>query len=258
MTDPTPADRSLLFAELTRDQLAAAAPTTTLVVPLGATEQHGHHLPVQTDAVIVEALTRRAVSRASGQVPVLVAPTLAYGCSHHHLPFGGTMSVTTTTYIALICDLVTGLAQEGWRSVVLLNGHGGNDAAIRVAVDRLTNEIRCGASVAATSYWITTAAMGSSLTEPGHAGHFETSAMLELAPELVDLSLRPNDPESRTALGRPDVKGAKIGRPGLWEISDGRTDDARTASADAGAAMVDEISAALAEFLIAFHRSTFG
>lgn len=257
MNDTTAAGRSLLFAALTRDQLSAAAPTTTLVIPLGATEQHGHHMPVQTDATIVEALTLRAAERAREQVPVLVAPTLAYGCSHHHLPFGGTMSVTTTTYIELICDLVTGLAQEGFRSVVLLNGHGGNDAAIRVAVDRLTNEIRCGASVAATSYWTTAAAFGGSLTEPGHAGHFETSAMLALAPDRVTLSLRPNDPAPLTPLGRLDVKGAKIGRPGLWETSDGRTDDARDASPEAGARILEEISAALAEFLIAFHRSTF-
>ena len=256
MSNPGVVDASILFDALTRDQLSAAAQSTTLVLPLGSTEQHGHHLPTRTDAAVVEALAHRAAALAATRVPVLVAPTLPYGCSHHHLPFGGTMSLTTSTYVEVICDLVAGLAAEGFRSVVLLNGHGGNDAAIRVAVDRLTNEIRCGAHVAAMSYWLAAAAVvESSGWAPGHAGHFETSAMLALYPELVDLDRRPNDSEPVTPLGVPDIANVKIGRPGLWEESDGRSDDAREASAEAGAMIVDEISAALAEFLVAFHRS---
>ena len=249
---------AILFNVLTRDRLSAAAECTTLVVPLGSTEQHGPHLPTMTDSAVVEALALRAAALASTRIPVLVAPTLPYGCSHHHLPFGGTMSLTTSTYVELICELVAGLAEQGFRSVVLLNGHGGNDAALRVAVDRLTNEIRCDAHVAATSYWLLAAARsGSSRWEPGHAGHFETSVMLALNPDLVDLDLRPSDSAAVTPLGRPDIAGAKIGRPELWERSDGRTDDAREASAEAGTRIMDEVSAAVAEFLVAFHRSVF-
>ena len=111
------------------------------------------------------------------------------------------MSLTTTTYVEVICDLVSGLADQGFRSVVLMNGHGGNDAALRVAVDRLTNEIRCGAHVAATSYFQVASTGGS----PGHAGNFETSLMLALTPELVQLDRRPNDAELVTPLGRTDV-----------------------------------------------------
>ena len=201
MSDEHAATASIRFDALTRDELAAAAPTTTLVIPVGSTEQHGHHLPTSVDAAIVEALTLRAAELAAEQVPVLVAPTLPYGCSHHHLPFGGTMSLTTTTYVEVVCDLVSGLADQGFRSVVLMNGHGGNDAALRVAVDRLTNEIRCGAHVAATSYFQVASTGGS----PGHAGNFETSLMLALAPELVQLDRRPNDAEPVTPLGRTDV-----------------------------------------------------
>ena len=253
MSDEYAPTASIRFDALTRDELAAAAPTTTLVIPVGSTEQHGHHLPTRVDAAIVEALTIRAAELASEHVPVLVAPTLPYGCSHHHLPFGGTMSLTTTTYVEVICDLVSGLADQGFRSVVLMNGHGGNDAALRVAVDRLTNEIRCGAHVAATSYFQVASTGGS----PGHAGNFETSLMLALTPELVQLDRRPNDAELVTPLGRTDVAGGKIGRPGLWETSDGRTDDARDASVETGEQLLDEISGAVADFLVRFHRSTF-
>jgi creatinine amidohydrolase len=258
MTNPDAAGLPPLFDSLTRDELNRRAPTTTLVIPVGSTEQHGHHLPTRTDAAVVTALAHRAAALATLRVPILVAPTLAFGCAHHHLPFGGTMSLTTSTYVEVICDLVSGLAQQGFRSIVLLNGHGGNDAPLRVAVDRLTNEIRCGAHVAAASYWLVAPpATGSTELEPGHAGYFETSVMLALSPELVDLDRRPTDSKPSTPLGMPDITGAKIGRPGLWEKSDGRTDDARNASAAAGAEILDQKSRAVAEFLVAFHRSAF-
>lgn len=260
MTDVDPAPSPALFDALTRDQLNEMAPSTTLAIPLGSTEQHGHHLPTRTDAAIVSAIVHRAAVLAAEHVPVLVSPTLPFGCSHHHLPFGGTMSLTAPTYIEAICELVTGLATTGFRSVVLVNGHGGNDAPLRVAVDRLTNEIRCGAHVGMTSYWLLPepeASWPRWEREPGHAGHFETSVMLALDPHLVDLDRRPVDPESTTPLGAPDIRGGKIGRPGLWEVSDGRTDDAREASAEAGARLLDRHSRALAEFLMAFHRSAF-
>ena len=247
---PNPPTR---FDALTRDELTAAAPRATLVIPVGSTEQHGHHLPTRVDSAIVEAIALRSAELAAEQVPVLVAPTLPYGCSHHHLPFGGTMSLTTTTYVEVVCDLVAGLAAQGFRSIVLINGHGGNDAALRVAVDRLTNEVRCGAHVAATSYY----QIASTGWVPGHAGHFETSLMLALTPELVHLDRRPHDAETVTPLGRADLPGGKIGRPGLWEASDGRTDDAREASREDGERLLEEISRAAADFLVSFHRSSF-
>lgn len=259
MNDPN-APTPPLFDALTRDQLNEAAPRTTLVIPVGSTEQHGHHLPTRTDAAIVTALVHRAAVLATAEVPVLVAPTLPYGCSHHHLPFGGTMSLTTATYVDVICELAAGLAASGFRSLLLVNGHGGNDAPLRAAVDRLTNEIRCGAHVGMASYWLVPPpepAAPAWEREPGHAGHFETSVMLALDPDLVDLDRRPRDAEPATPLGAAEIKVAKIGRPGLWEVSDGRTDDAREASSAAGIRIVDRHARALAELFVAFHRSVF-
>ncbi len=245
-----------LFDSMDRDTLSAWASTATVVIPLGSTEQHGHHLPTRTDATIVEALARGAAEKAGERGRFLVTPTLAYGCSHHHVPFGGTLTVTAATYVSLICDVVSSLAQQGFRSVVLLNGHGGNDAPIRVAVDRLTNELRCSAHIAAASYWtVAAAAAPSQKWEPGHAGSFETSMMLTLAPELVDLTRRPADADSVTPLGKTDIEGAKIGRPGLWEASDGRTDDARHASTAEGVRIIEQATAAVADFLVRFHLS---
>src|SRR5438034_8081666 len=88
----------LLFEELTREELCAAAPDTLAILPVGATEQHGPHLPVGTDRFTVEHIARAAAAEAAGRIPVLVAPTLPFGSSHHHLPFGGTLSLGTETY----------------------------------------------------------------------------------------------------------------------------------------------------------------
>jgi creatinine amidohydrolase len=246
------------FDTLTRDELNSAAASTTLVLPLGSTEQHAHHLPARTDAAIVEAIAVRAALLARQDIPVLVAPALPFGCAHHHLPFGGTMSVTAPTYISLLCELVAGLAGEGFRSIVLLNGHGGNDGPIRVAADRIVNEEQFDVHVAATSYWTVAAPVMSArgFDGPGHAGHFETSLMLALEPDLVHLDRRSVDATDTTPLGRPELPGATVRRSGLWAASDGRTDDASRATADLGAALLGGIAAAVAQFLVEFHRSS--
>lgn len=246
------------FDALTREELNAAAATTTLVLPLGSTEQHAHHLPTRTDAAIVRAVAFRSATLAAEHIPVLVAPTLPFGCAHHHLPFGGTMSLTTSTYIDLVGELISGLIGEGFRSIALLNGHGGNDAAIRVVVDRAVHEQRHDVHIAAASYWAIAASVLQShgFDSPGHAGSFETSLMLALEPDLVHLNRRPTDNAEYTPLGQPELPGATIRRHGLWAVSDGRTDDASRATADLGAALLGEIAAAVAQFLVQFHRST--
>jgi creatinine amidohydrolase len=81
-----------LLQEITRAESRQIAAETLVIWPVGALEQHGPHLPVGTDYLTVEALARRAAEKAGATIPVLVAPTLPFGSSQHHLPFGGTMS----------------------------------------------------------------------------------------------------------------------------------------------------------------------
>ena len=85
--------RSLLFAELTRTELAALAPLALAVVPLGATEQHGPHLPTGTDSLHAEWVARDAAQQASAEIQLVVTPTLPFGSSEHHFPFGATISL---------------------------------------------------------------------------------------------------------------------------------------------------------------------
>ena len=248
------------FAEMPRRAISEIAPDATVVLPLGSTEQHGRHLPVSVDTSVVTALAEAAVEQAGHEVPILLLPTLPFGFAHHHLPLGGTVSLRSTTYIDVLVDIVTGLVGQGFRSVVLLNGHGGNEAAMRVAIDRLTYEDGLELQIAAASYWsiaaeaIAALALDASLI-PGHAGHFETSLMLAISPELVRLADRPSDDVVRQPISSAGAEPGVVRRPGLWERSDGRTDDAAHASATVGEQALATMSTDIADYLVEFHRS---
>ncbi|HEX5692471.1 MAG TPA: creatininase family protein, partial [Roseiflexaceae bacterium] len=142
---------SLLFDEHTREELRALAPTTLLVLPVGATEQHGPHLPVATDRLAVEHIARAAAQEAAAQIPVLVAPTLPFGSSHHHIPFGGTLSLGTETYYRVLVDLAESLIASGFRRIFILNGHGGNSELIQLAARDVA--LKHPAHLAAAPYW---------------------------------------------------------------------------------------------------------
>lgn len=249
------------FSSHTRTELSDVADQATLVIPLGSTEQHGHHLPVAVDAAIVTHLAERAVAQASASAPIFLLPTLPFGFAQHHLPFGGTVSIHADTYVNLLTDICVGLSEQGFRRIIFLNGHGGNETPMRLVTDKILSQLKLDIHLSAASYWhvaercFTNLNFPSALT-PGHAGHFETSLMLAIAPELVKLERRPKDSSPMQPLAAPGLPGAYIRRPQLWEQSDGRTDDASMASAEIGAqllpAMIDEIAA----FILKFHKST--
>lgn len=249
------------FEELTRDELRDVAPRSTVVVPVASTEQHGPHLPVCTDAVIVTALAERAVMSARRRgVPLLVAPTLPFGFSHYHRPFGGTMSVGLQVYGELLADLGESLLLAGFRRIVFLNGHGGNDPSVQAVGDRLLYERGLEVHVASISYWVGMAELLPDVVLdvgpfPGHAGGFETSCMLALRPELVRLDRLPAPESEVRALARSVLRDAVVRSPGQWEESDGRTDDARRANAEAGEAALALIGERLSQSLETFHRT---
>ena len=142
-----------------------------LVVPLGATEQHGPHLPLSTDSEIAEALARAVAERLDG---VTVAPLLAYGASGEHEGFPGTVSIGAEALELLLVELCRS-ATTRFERVLLLSAHGGNAAPLRAAVERLRAESR------------DVRAWGPSWDGDAHAGRTETSLMLALAPEQVRL-----------------------------------------------------------------------
>ncbi|GAA4747777.1 mycofactocin biosynthesis peptidyl-dipeptidase MftE [Actinomycetospora chibensis] len=136
-----------------------------LLVPVGATEQHGPHLPLGTDTAIAAAVAAR-----SG---LPVAPALPYGASGEHETFPGTVSIGTEILAAVIVELGRSACRFA-RRLVLVNGHGGNVGALRAAVALLRSE---GRDVA----WFPCGVPGAD----AHAGHHETGVMLALAPDTV-------------------------------------------------------------------------
>lgn len=247
----------LLLEENTRTMSREASKNSLIVWPVGAIEQHGPHLPVGTDTFTIEYLTREAAQLASSAISIQVAPTLPFGSSHHHLPFGGTMSFTTETYYRTIYDLTESLITSGYRKIFIVNGHGGNHELVQLVARDLARIHPV--SVAAASYWTIA---WDALVElnahvdcrlPGHAGAFETSTIMALRPDLVQEVLPHRDEVSST-----DPRG--FGRPyraehfGSWKAIDGYSDSPDRADADRGRAWLDATVKALAKAMIEFDR----
>lgn len=143
----------------------------TVLVPVGSLEQHGPHLPLDTDTIIATAVAKE-LARLAG---ALMAPAVGYGASGEHQSFPGTVSIGTDALTAVLIELGRSLGEWAGR-VVFVNGHGGNIGALRSAVERLRFEGR-------EASWVPCAAPGAD----AHAGLAETSLMLHLDPARVHL-----------------------------------------------------------------------
>ncbi|MGN6331540.1 MAG: mycofactocin biosynthesis peptidyl-dipeptidase MftE [Motilibacteraceae bacterium] len=191
-----------------------------LVVPLGSLEQHGPHLPLHTDTLVAEAVS----SRVHGNRPHSgLCPALPIGASGEHADFPGTLSIGSDALCHLTVELVRH-ATLHWPGVLVLNGHGGNLAAVRQAAERCTDEGRVLEVV--------------SLGLPGmdaHAGRAETSMLLHLAPSEVRLDLA----EAGRTEPMPELLPGMV-EHGVRAVSpNGVLGDPTGASAEEGAQLVD-------------------
>jgi creatinine amidohydrolase len=216
----------LKLAELTRDGCSAAAAAGAMViVPMGATEQHGPHLPVGTDSLHVDHVAHEAAAAVNDRIPVLVAPALPYGYSAHHVDFGGTASISPETLIRTLLDVADSLAASGFSRIFLLNGHGGNHEIMNLAAREILQH--SNVDVAAASWWLLSADAAIALgalkrgAMPGHAGAFESSLVLALRPDLV----RSPRPRRKAAPGTINLRDPLLlGVRGAWRAIDGYTD----------------------------------
>ena len=178
------------LAELTWPAVQALNKDLPVVFPIAALEQHGHHLPLFTDSLLLGEVVRRAAERVGDRC--LFAPLTWLGNSDHHLDFAGTLSTPPRTYLDLLGGLLENFLQHGFRRLVFVNGHGGNDVPGRQVVFevRQRHRQRQDLLLLFATYWNLgdeprLAGLKLRQREMGHACEWETSMMLRLAPALV-------------------------------------------------------------------------
>jgi creatinine amidohydrolase len=250
----TGSDRQL--SHLRAPEIATALSERSVVVlPLGAIEQHGPHLPLHTDLLVAEAVAAAAVERVGAELDVWLLPALAYTKSNEHAWAPGTFWLSATTLLAVLDDIGRCLATTPARRLVVLNGHGGNSALLGVANREL--RLRHGLMTFLAHPGVPPDQGGpSAADELGmgvHGGEDETSLVLHLAPELVDMSAARRTVPEHLGGNRFVRFGGTVSFGWLSDDFDdsGVIGDPTRATADRGAALfaaaVDGFSAALAE-----------
>jgi creatinine amidohydrolase len=243
--------RSVLWQKCRRDDIRAAASAGAVaLLPLGAVEQHGPHLPLDTDSVTAFEISVRAAGLVD-HPPVLVLPPVWWGLSPYWMGFPGTLSLRPETLIELLADLCASVGHHGLRRLAIVNGHGGNAGLVQAAAIKATRD---GLRVAALSYWDLIPGRLRELSERdggsiGHAGELETSLQLHLQPERVDLArVREDQCLDVTA---PGVEPAGVYLPPdpAAESPHGVYGMARAGSAEKGARILEAAAQALAGFV---------
>lgn len=233
----------------------AIGPESVLVLPVGAVEQHGPHLPMSVDHVIAHETATAAVGAVAGSLDVWQLPTLSVSKSNEHAWSPGTLWLSPETMMAVLMDLGRSLATTGARRVVLLNGHGGNTTLLNTALREL--RLRFG-FMSFLVHPSLPPAYGGTSTEDElgmgiHGGLNETSVFMHLRPELVDLSLAERRVPERLAENRHVRFGGSVSFGWLSNDfhPDGYIGDPTGASAERGAALfaaaVDTIAEQLTE-----------
>jgi creatinine amidohydrolase len=181
------------FGKLTWPEVARAAREQLVpIVPVATLEDHGTHLPIDTDVTLVDAICRETAHRVPSEACVL--PPIVHGYSPHHMDFPGTITIGWETFTRYCTDVALSLVRHGFRRVLLVNGHGSNQNLVEMAA-RLTMVEEPGSLVAATFY-LTSPAAAEAIADTrtstrggmAHACELETSIYLHLDPAAVDMS----------------------------------------------------------------------
>ncbi len=221
-----------------------------VVFPIAALEQHGHHMPLFTDSLLLGEIMRRVQQMPTAD-RVLFAPLQWFGNSHHHLDMPGTLSASPRVYLDLLINLAENFLHHGFHRIVFINGHGGNTTPSQQALFELRQKYRTRKDLLLLSltYWDSASPhqtiSGLTQQEMGHACEWETSMMLALRPELV--------------AGNPadvaEVPFGTGGTPGYrgWTMADrsvpGHIGTPSSASAEKGQALLDVFANGVAGFL---------
>jgi len=177
----------MYWDELTSPQIAALDKSIPVILPVSATEQHGYHLPLATDRMIGEHICKHINDEIEDEI--LILPIISIGCSEHHKDFAGSLSIRHTTMLSQITDIADCVVGYGFKNFFISNSHGGNQAIAQTFVETFGYR-NPDVNVAFTSWWRLANQEIKDIQESGpggvgHAGEFETSLMMVIAPHLV-------------------------------------------------------------------------
>jgi creatinine amidohydrolase len=252
--------QTVFLGEMTSPEVEAfLAGHDTVVVPVGSTEQHGPHAPLLTDAIVPTEVARRVAPL----IGAVVAPTVNYSLSYPHVGFAGLVHIRIPTFMALIEDLCASLASVGFRRIVFLNGHYDNTYAIAYACANAAERMPAGVRAFPVNYWDgMTHAEAAEFFDPTnglHANKGETSAVLAIRPDLVDMALAnvefppfpevTNEPPVHTAFFFASPGSVhRATRSGTWG-------DARGATAEYGERYLDVVVSSTVRLLAEIERT---
>lgn len=237
------------LAEMTWPRVKAIAPQTPIVFPVAALEQHGHHLPLFTDSFLLGEIVRRA--EPAWRDRVVFAPLQWLGNSDHHLDFTGTLSAPPRAYLDVLNGMIDNAIHHGFRRIVFINGHGGNDVPGRQAVfeARQRHRDRSDLLLLFATYWHLAKLPPERHShfqqhDMGHACEWETSMMLRLAPHLVG-EVR----EVPTTQARTVFAPAGLGWVTQDFVTQGHIGNAAAATPDKGEILLSTFAEGLSRFL---------
>ena len=230
---------------------ALAAQDAVVILPVASIEQHGPHLPVMTDTRLGWEVAARAARKAcAAGCPTVVTPVVWAGLSEHHMPFGGTLTVSHETFRLVLRDLILALTRHGFRKVLISNSHGGNIVTMKQAADELAALV--DAVIVATTYVEEAgSAIGDLLEDQAgiqHACEGETSMMLACEPGLVDTSDLAGLATERTAFLKAG-KGSYRWRPFAHGTANGVSGKPGKATAEKGERILEISAQALADLI---------
>lgn len=241
------------WTELTYKQIAELGNKNSWgLLPIGSTEQHGPHLPVGTDSLILKAILRLALEKYKPQFPIIILPTLEYGESIEHGHFPGTISLSARTMLDILDDFVTSMTSANIRRLAILNSHGGNTSLINGYLQDLRKkyEIEVIAIHLPTIYRSVAQKHKEFIGNYFHACALETSLALFLFPELVHMSEVPtaNEDDAKKINRLLNLRD-KVGIGWVTEeiSSSGVIGEPWLANAEIGKKITDEITLALIE-----------
>jgi creatinine amidohydrolase len=247
--------RTVEWARLRAAELRALADEDAIViVPIGATEQHGPHLPVMVDHRLAHEAAIRAARLVAPHEPVVVMPVIPFGMSEHHVSLGGTITLDFATMQAVMSCVCESAIRQGFKRLFVLNGHGGNVAALETIVTELT--IRHRLPIACATYWqLASAEFAAALDRQDavlHACEAETSMMLAIEAGDVEVDIL-SQCHGTLVPGASAIAGVNAAVYRWRQIGtrslNGVIGDARTANAAKGERLLDAAAAALAAAL---------